>query len=95
MRSATELEQLFDISPERIEEIDENARKGTLEGEVVATATGPGRPPLFDGPMQQVTFKEPSARILAIDMRAEQLGMKRSEYLRQLVENDLRCAGMA
>lgn len=94
MKKADELEEMFGISPEEIQEIDGDAAVGVLHGEATATVTGPGRPPLFDEPMQQVTFKEPSDRVRAIDKRAKQLGVKRSEYLRQLIENDLRCVGM-
>lgn len=31
--------------------------------------------------------------VYAMDERAEELGVRRSDYLRRLVENDLRCAG--
>lgn len=44
--------------------------------------------------MQQVTFKAPANRVEAMDERAEELGVRRSDYLRRLVENDLRCAGV-
>lgn len=94
MRTAQDHEKMFGVDAERIAEIDEDARKGALQGVAGDTVTGPGRPPLFDEPMQQVSFKEPGARVRAIDRRAEQLGVRRSDYLRQLVENDLQCAGM-
>lgn len=94
MKTAYELEKLFDITPERIDEIDADATEGKLPGKAVSTIIGPGRPPIFDEPMQQVTFKEPGTRVHAIDTRAKQLGMRRSDYLRQLVENDLQCAGL-
>ena len=42
-----------------------------------------------------MTFKAAGGKVEAMDRRARQLGMRRSDYLRQLVENDLRCAGMA
>ncbi|MDO4291088.1 MAG: hypothetical protein Q4C41_07680 [Eggerthellaceae bacterium] len=95
MKTAQELEAMFGITPEEIAAIDADASKGVLHGHPTKTVTGAGRPPLFDEPMQQVTFKEPSDRVRAMDLRAEQLGMRRSDYLRQLVENDLRCVGMA
>ena len=50
---------------------------------------------LFDEEMKQVGFKEPVNKILLIDIRAAQLGMKRSEYLRHLVDEDLKLAGIA
>ena len=37
--SPKELERLFDITPDRIEEIDANACKGILEGKVPSTET--------------------------------------------------------
>lgn len=94
MKIAEELEKMFDITPERIAEIDADACQGKLHGKTLKTVTGPGRPPLSDEPMQQVAFKEPASRIRAIDARASQLGMRRSDYLRQLVENDLDCVGV-
>ncbi len=65
-----------------------------LHGKPGVVVTGPDRPLLFDEAMQQASFKEPSSRVQAMDRRAEQLGIRRSDYLRQLVENDLQCAGM-
>ena len=93
MKNAKELEKDFGITANRIDELDKDASKGVLHGDIVKTVTGPGRPPLFDEPMQQVAFKEPRKTVRAIDARAAQLGIGRSDYLRQLVENDLECAG--
>ena len=95
MKTARELEAMFGLSPEEIVSIDENACNGVLQGRPTGSVTGPGRPPIFEAAMQQVTFKEPADRVIAMDKRAAQLGMRRSDYLRQLVENDLRCVGMA
>ena len=94
MKTAHELETMFSISKERIAEIDDKATRGVLEGDPGKTTTGAGRPPLCEEPLQQVSFKEPKSRIDAIDARAAQLGVRRSDYLRQLVENDLRCVGL-
>ncbi len=94
MKTARELEKMFDITPDEIAKIDSDALKGKLQGRAIKTVTGPGRPPIYDEPMRQVTFKEPDHRLKAIDRRAEQLGLRRSDYLRQLVENDLECSGM-
>ncbi len=46
---------------------------------------------MFEEPVQQVTFKESSEVVRAMDRRAKQLGIRRSDYLRRLVENDLNC----
>lgn len=94
MKSAEELEAMFGISAERIEEIDDDASRGILHGVATKMVTGPGRPAFSDEPMRQVAFKEPKSRLEAIDRRAAQLGMRRSDYLRQLVENDLECVGL-
>lgn len=53
-----------------------------------------GRPLKFGETMRQVGFKEPEGKIDAIDRRADQLGMRRSDYLRYLVDEDLRLAGL-
>lgn len=93
--NATELEKKFGVTAEDIEKWDSDAQQGILpgapSGEMV---TGPGRPMMFDAPMQQVSFKESSDTVEAMDRRADALGMRRSDYLRHLVENDLSCAGM-
>ncbi|MCH4082921.1 MAG: hypothetical protein DUD33_00910 [Coriobacteriaceae bacterium] len=91
MKTAKELENMFGISSERIREVDEKASRGELEGDAVSSVTGPGRPPMFEEPVQQVTFKESSEVVRAMDRRAKQLGIRRSDYLRRLVENDLNC----
>ncbi len=94
MKTAEELESMFGISSERVAQIDEDASRGVLQGKRGATVVGPGRPPMFETAMQQVTFKAPQDRVEAMDERAEKLGIRRSDYLRRLVENDLRCAGV-
>lgn len=63
-------------------------------GALVIHAMTPPQRSVLDEPIQQVSFREPSTGVQAIDRRAEQLGIRRSDYLRQLVENDLQCAGM-
>lgn len=47
------------------------------------------------GKTRQVGFKEPETMVAAIDERAASLGMKRSDYLRHLVDEDLKAAGLA
>lgn len=72
----------------------QKASAGILEGKPDETVVGPGCPTFFEEPMQQVSFKEQNARVKAMDERAAQLGIRRSDCLRRLVENDLQCAGM-
>ena len=49
---------------------------------------------LFGEETKQVGFREPVSTIEKIDRRARQLGMKRSDYLRHLVDMDLVAAGI-
>lgn len=48
-----------------------------------------GRLLKFGQEMRQVGFKEPLDKVRAIDQRAQQLGVSRSDYLRLLVDDDL------
>lgn len=48
---------------------------------------------MFGEETRQVGFREPVSKIEAIDRRARQLGMGRSDYLRHLVDSDLAAAG--
>ena len=98
--SAEEIEKRFGITQEQLDQWEADATAGIFHGEPVgpvyyAPGYGPGRPLMFDEEMKQVGFKEPVSRIGLIDARAAQLGMKRSEYLRHLVEEDLKIAGIA
>lgn len=92
--SSKEIEEKYGIAAEEIEswekDICEGIFHGDQRGEIVV-----GRPLKFGEEMKQVGFKEPLNKIAAIDARAEQLGMKRSDYLRHLVDEDLARAGVA
>ena len=95
MKSAKELEELFGVTNEQIEQWEEEASRGILPGEPSGpVVTGPGRPMKFGEEMRQVGFKEPLSRAALIDSRAAQLGLKRSDYLRELVDKDLAAAGL-
>lgn len=90
-KSAEELEKLFGITSERIEEIDELMTQGILPGE----AAGPvmmGRPRKFGEHMRTISFKETDSKVEEIDRRAKRLGVKRSDYLRFLIDRDLATA---
>lgn len=83
-----ELNELLGMSEEEIDEMARPFEEGTWDpsqfGEVIA-----GRPPMFDEPLRPVTFKEPQSTIEAIDARASECGLSRSDYLRSLVAKDL------
>ncbi|MEI3376359.1 MAG: hypothetical protein V8R08_00715 [Coriobacteriales bacterium] len=92
--TAEELEEMFDITAERIEELDDMLVRGEVPGEPVGEVIY-GRPLKFGEPLQTITFKDTEQHIHAMDARADELGFKRSDYLRWLVSQDLAAAGLA
>lgn len=92
--TAEELEKEFGIAGDQLDSWEKDAAEGILHGEPRGEVIV-GRPLLFGEEMRQVGFKEPLRKVNAIDRRANQLGMKRSEYLRYLVDRDLEVAGIA
>lgn len=93
-RNAKELESMFDVTSEQIQQWNEMLVCGEVSGESTGDVIM-GRPLKFDEPMKTIVFKEPEGRIAAIDSRAEKLGMRRSDYLRWLIDKDLATAGVA
>ena len=89
-----EIEATFGISAEQMDSWEEDLEKGVFHGEPRGKVVV-GRPLKFNEAMKQVGFKETLGKIAAIDRRAEQLGMRRSDYLRHLVDEDLAAAGIA
>ena len=89
-----EVEEQYGLSAEQLDRWEEDAANGILHGEPVGEVLR-GRPLMFGEEMRQVGFKEPIGIVALIDLRAQQLGMRRSEYLRYLVEQDLKFAGLA
>ena len=84
----------FGVTSDQLDAWEEDASNGILHGEPHGKVIK-GRPLLFGQRMQQVGFREPSQKVAAIDERAKQLGMRRSDYLRFLVDEDLKLAGLA
>lgn len=94
--TSEEIERELGIGAADIERWERDASRGVLPGEASGPVVyGPGRPRMFGEEMRQVGFKEPARTVAAIDRRAGQLGMKRSEYLRHLVAKDLAGAGVS
>ena len=89
-----EIEAEFGIPAEQLGKWADDAEKGIYHGERRGGVVR-GRPLLFGEETRQVGFKEPLSRVELIDRRAEQLGMKRSDYLRHLVDQDLSLAGIS
>lgn len=92
--TAEEAEREFGVTSEQIDRWEKDLSSGIIPGKPCGEIIV-GRPLMFGEEMKQVGFKEPLRKIEAIDKRAKQLGMKRSDYLRYLVDEDLRAAGMA
>ena len=92
--TSKEIEEKYGIAEAEIDawekDVCEGVFHGDPRGEIVV-----GRPLKFGEEMKQVGCKEPLNKIAAIDARAAQLGMKRSDYLRHLVDEDLARAGVA
>lgn len=90
-----ELETAFGVTPDQLDVWEREAAVGSLPGKSAGPVQkGPGRPAIFGEEMRQVGFKEPLRKISAIDARAAQLGLRRSDYLRALVDADLAAAGV-
>ena len=83
----------YGVTSEQLDVWEKDASRGVLRGKPRGEVMV-GRPLKFGETMRQVGFKEPEGKIDAIDRRADQLGMRRSDYLRYLVDEDLRLAGL-
>lgn len=94
VKTAQEIETRFGISGRQLDEWEQDASRGILHGKPSGEIVM-GRPLKFGQEMRQVGFKEPLSKVEAIDRRAAELGMRRSDYLRHLVDADLKLAGLA
>ena len=92
--TAREIEEAYGTPASEWDRLEADAMEGRFIGEPRGEVIT-GRPLLFDEEMRQVSFKEPVSTVAAIDKRASQLDLKRSEYLRRLVAADLAEAGLA
>lgn len=90
--TSREIEDRFGITAEQLDTWERDATGGILHGEPRGEIVT-GRPLMFGEETKQVGFREPISKIEEIDRRAQQLGMKRSDYLRSLVDADLAAAG--
>ena len=84
----------FGVTDEQLDAWEADAANGVFPGEPRGEVVK-GRPLKFGEEMRQVGFKEPLRKVKIIDMRAQELGMRRSDYLRHLVDEDLKVAGLA
>ncbi len=91
MKSAKELEDMFGVTAEQIEEWSAACERGEYPGEPVGEIIV-GRPLLFGEEMKVVTYKDTASKIAEMDDRAASLDLSRSDYLRGLVRRDLASA---
>ena len=85
--TARDIEKKYGISASTLDAVDERAASGELPGEPGPMSTG--RPLKFGTALKMVGYKEIPETVEAIDRRAKSLGMTRSDYLRNLVRQDL------
>lgn len=92
--SPKEIEDYFGVTQEQIEEWDDMLVRGEIPGVSVGEVVV-GRPLKFGEHLRLVGFKETEQKIECMDKRADSLGMKRSDYLRWLVDKDLASVDVA
>ena len=85
------IEEKFGVTSEQLEQWEAEAARGELPGKPVGEVVV-GRPLKFGKPLKLVGFREAPDEVAAMDRRAADLGMSRSDYLRHLVRQDLAAA---
>ncbi|WP_080799450.1 hypothetical protein [Arabiibacter massiliensis] len=88
MKTAEELEKMFGVTSKQLDEWEEAATRGEFPGKPVGEIIV-GRPLKFGEKLKFVGFKDTPQEVAAMDKRAAELGMSRSDYLRSLVRKDL------
>lgn len=86
-----EINKKFGVTEEQLDEWAEACERGEYPGKPTGEIMV-GRPLMFGEEMKPVTFKETASKIAAINARAAELDMSRSDYLRFLVDRDLASA---
>lgn len=92
-KDTDELEKKHGLSAQQLNTWEEAFARGEMPGKSTGEIVV-GRPLMFGRTLKLVAFKEPEDKIAAIDQRAKELGMRRSDYLRHLVDKDLELAGV-
>ena len=88
MMNREEINRKFGVTEEQLDAWAEACERGEYPGKPTGEVTV-GRPLMFGEEMKPVTFKETETKIAAINARAAELDLSRSDYLRQLVDRDL------
>lgn len=88
------INERFGVTEEQLDEWAEACERGEYPGESTGEIVV-GRPLKFGEELTPITFKETAAKIAAINARAAELDLSRSDYLRWLVDQDLEAAATA
>ena len=72
------------LTDEEIEKESAEYESGTWEGGFVEVRIG--RPPLSDEELGVVTFKAPKSKIEAMERKARELGMSKSQFMRAVLD---------
>lgn len=72
------------LTDEEIEREAEQYEAGTWEGHLVNIRIG--RPPICDEELGTVTFKAPKSRIAAMERKASEEGVSKSQFMREAME---------
>ena len=86
-----EINERFGVTEEQLDEWAEACERGEYPGKPTGEIIV-GRPLMFGEEMKPVTFKETTTKIAAMNARAADLDLSRSDYLRMLVDRDLASA---
>lgn len=87
-----ELNKTFGVTEEQLDDWAEEYENGTWDASTLGEVRR-GRPSIADEDVKPVTFRLPSSQILAVDRRAEEKGITRSEFLRDAVQSALADCG--
>ena len=82
------LNKMFGVTEEQLDAWAEEYESGTWDAASLGEVKR-GRPSLADEDVKPVTFRLPESWIVAMDRRAEEEGITRSEFLRSAVETAL------
>lgn len=90
MKSAKELEKLFDVDEESLKAMEMQAAAGVLPGKPAGeTLRGPGRPKLSDDDTELLSVKLPAGMKAQLAKRAASDGVAVSAYVRRVLADSL------
>lgn len=89
MKAAEDTEKTPGITSAQIEEWEEAVLTGNFDALGTVRKIEVGRPLKFGEPLKYIGYKEVASITDAMDKRARALGMSRSDYIRNLVRQDL------